>query len=121
MIRPARPSSRILGCLLALLLLAQLGFMGVVQATPFQWLEICSAGGTSWVPVADPDAAVPGHEDSSHCPACPIGQPAALFAAPPVALFQAQCAGTVPPCPAPLLRAGPRWRPSLPRGPPLPS
>lgn len=121
MLRPARSSSRILCCLLALLLLAQLGLMGAAQPAQPQWLEVCSAAGTRYVPTDDAQSAAPGHEDGTHCPACPVGQHAALLVAPAGPVFRAQYAGAVPHAPAPLLRTALRWQPSLPRGPPLPA
>ncbi len=121
MFRLARPSYRILGVLLALLLLAQSGVMGAVQAAQPRWLEICSAAGTRYIPVDDAPSTLSGHDDRTHCPACPIGQLAALPAAPPAPVYRAAFAGTALPLPVPLLRAVPGWRPSLPRGPPLPA
>jgi hypothetical protein len=119
MFRLARPSLRIICCLLGMLLLAQLGFMQLARAAQPQWLEVCSAGGTSYIAVTDQSSALQGHHDDAHCPACPIGQAAALLPTPAELVFKAELSGSAPPLPQPFLCVAPAWRPSLPRGPPL--
>ncbi|GAB3386550.1 DUF2946 family protein [Massilia agri] len=119
MSRPSRPSLRILSCLLGLLLFAQLGLAGLVAAAQPQWVELCTASGTKYLPLGDAASASPGHDSGGHCPACPLGQAAALPAPPSPPVFRAAFAGPVLPTPAPLLRAASRWTAILPRAPPL--
>lgn len=121
MSRPFRPSLRIFSCLLGLLLFAQLGLAGLVAAAQPQWVELCSASGTKYLPIDDAGSAGPGHDSDGHCPACPPGQAAALFAPPPAPVFRAAFAGLALHLPAPLLRAASRWPTVLPRAPPVSS